>query len=357
MPTNAAPVISIDAMGGDRGPATVIAGLAKALGKAPDLRFLIHGSEATLAPLLARRAVLAQRCTVLDSPRVVEMADKPAAALRAAEGTSMWSALNSVATGAAGAAVSCGNTGALMAMAMLRLRKAPGVDRPAIAVFWPSRSPAGFNIVLDVGADLRADARVLAQYAAMGAEYARIGLDMATPRVGLLNVGAEETKGNQEMRAARDQLAASAARGDYAFCGFVEGGDLCGDKADVIVTDGFTGNIALKSAEGAAAFIGEEMRRSFNVGLFSRLAGLMALGVLGRLKRRIDPRRVNGGVFLGLGGAVVKSHGGADATGVAAAVALAARMGRSGFTERVAARVAALAAPGAGTENKGENAR
>jgi len=357
MPTNAAPVISIDAMGGDRGAATVIAGLVKALRKAPDLHFLIHGPKTTLAPLLARRAALAACCEIVDCPRVVGMADKPAAALRAADGTSMWSALESVATGAAGAAVSCGNTGALMAMAMLRLRKAPGVDRPAIAVFWPSRAPAGFNIVLDVGADLRADAHVLAQYAAMGAEYARVGLDLAAPRVGLLNVGAEETKGNHEMRAARDVVAASAARGDYDFRGFVEGGDLCGDKADVIVTDGFTGNIALKSAEGAAAFIGEEMRRSFNVGLFSRLAGLMALGVLGRLKRRIDPRRVNGGVFLGLGGAVVKSHGGSDATGVAAAVALAARMGRTGFTDRVAARVAALTAPGEAAEKRGEEAR
>jgi len=357
MPTTDAPVISVDAMGGDRGPATVIAGLVKALRKAPDLRFLLHGPEATLAPLLSRRAALAARCDIVDCARVVEMADKPGAALRAAEGTSMWSALSSVATGAAAAAVSCGNTGALMAMAMLRLRKAPGVDRPAIAVFWPSRAPAGFNIVLDVGADLRADAHVLAQYAVMGAEYARVGLDLSAPRVGLLNVGAEDTKGRPELRTARDLLAASAAQGDYAFCGFVEGGDLCGDKADVIVTDGFTGNIALKSAEGAAAFIGEEMRRSFNVGLFSRLAGLMALGVLGRLKRRIDPRRVNGGVFLGLGGAVVKSHGGADATGVAAAVALAARMGRTGFTDRVAARVAALTAPGEAAEKRGEEAR
>ncbi len=357
MTTTDAPVISVDAMGGDRGPAIVIAGVAKALLKSPDLRFILHGPEAALAPLLSKRPALAARCTVVDAPRVVEMADKPAAALRAAEGTSMLAALDSVARGDASTAVSCGNTGALMAMAMLRLRRAQGVDRPAIAVFWPSRAAAGFNIVLDVGADLRADPGVLAQYAVMGAEYARVGLDLDKPRVGLLNVGAEDTKGRPELRAARDLLAQAAGPGDYDWRGFVEGGDLCGDKADVIVTDGFTGNIALKSAEGAAAFIGEEMRRSFNVGLFSRLAGLMALGVLGRLKRRIDPRRVNGGVFLGLGGAVVKSHGGADATGVAAAVALAARMGRTGFTDRVAGRVAALAAAKAAAESKGDDTR
>jgi glycerol-3-phosphate acyltransferase PlsX len=343
MTTTDAPVISVDAMGGDHGPAVVVAGVAKALAKAPELRFVIHGPEATLAPLISRRRELAGSVELRDAPRVVEMADKPSQALRTADGTSMWSTLGSVASGEARVAVSCGNTGALMAMSMLRLRKAPGVDRPAIAVVWPSRSATGHNIVLDVGADVRGDPRALAQFALMGAEYARLSLGLSRPRLGLLNVGSEETKGRAELREALALVAGVEAVGGFELVGFVEGGDLCGDRADVIVTDGFTGNIALKSAEGAAAFIGAEMRKSFNRNLLTRLAGLIALPVFARLKRRIDPRRVNGGVFLGLGGAVVKSHGSADATGVAAAVALAARMATTGFAERVAAQAARLA--------------
>jgi glycerol-3-phosphate acyltransferase PlsX len=342
MSTTEAPVISVDAMGGDHGPAVVIAGMAKALKREPDLKFILHGPETDLAALMARRADLAAATTLRDAPRAVSMKDKPSAALRAAEGTSMWAALGSVADRGARAAVSCGNTGALMAMAMLRLRKAPGVDRPAIAVVWPSRGAAGYNIVLDVGADVRLDPRALAQFAMMGAEYARLSLGLAKPRLGLLNVGAEENKGRPELHEARALIAESAEAGGYELVGFVEGGDLCGDRADVIVTDGFTGNIALKSAEGAASFIRAELRRSFDRNLFTKLAGLIALPVFSGLKRRIDPRRVNGGVFLGLGGAVVKSHGGADATGVAAAIGLAARMARTGFAERVAAQASRL---------------
>ena len=270
------------------------------------------------------------------------MADKPSSALRSARGTSMWSTLEAVAQGRAQAAVSCGNTGALMVMAMMALRKAPGVTRPAIAVFWPSKAERGYNIVLDVGADLRAEPATLAQYAVMGSEYARIGLGVAIPRVGLLNVGAEETKGRPELHEARDEIAAAAMRGGYEWAGFVEGGDLSGDSVDVIVTDGFTGNIALKTAEGTAKFVGDQLRRAFMHSPMSWLVSLLAMGTLGRLKRRIDPRRVNGGVFLGLSGAVVKSHGGADATGVAAAIDLAARMARTGFADRVAERVASM---------------
>jgi glycerol-3-phosphate acyltransferase PlsX len=340
-----ATTIAIDAMGGDSGPAVVVAGLAKVLASFPQLRFLVFGREDALAPLLSRRPALAAACELRHAERAVAMSDKPSAALRRAEGTSMWAALGAVADGAAQAAVSCGNTGALMAMAVLRLRKAPGVDRPAIAVFWPSRNKAGHTIVLDVGADVKADPPTLAQFAVMGAEYARIGLDVAAPRVGLLNVGAEETKGRPDLHAARGLVAAAADKGGYGWAGFVEGVDLFGDRVDVIVTDGFTGNVALKAAEGAAGFVGQHMRAAFSHGLLSRLGALLAYGAFERLKKRIDPRRVNGGVFLGLRGAVVKSHGGADATGVAAAVALAARMGGTGFAEKVAARVAATAEP------------
>ncbi len=350
-----ATTIAVDAMGGDRGPSVVIAGLARALAALPSLRFLIFGPESALRPLLARRPALAAASDLRHSERVVAMGDKPSAALRRAEGTSMWATLGAVAEGAAQAAVSCGNTGALMAMATLRLRRAPGVDRPAIAVFWPARTASGHTIVLDVGADVRAEPHALAQFAVMGSEYARVALDVARPRVGLLNVGAEETKGRPEMQAARDMVIGAAVAGDYEWIGHVEGGDLFGDRADVIVTDGFTGNVALKAAEGAASFVGGHMRKAFSHGLLSRLGALLAYGAFERLKKHIDPRRVNGGVFLGLGGAVVKSHGSADATGVAAAVLLAARMGGSGFAARVADRVAAAEGPRlAGREAVGE---
>lgn len=337
--------LSIDAMGGDRGPGTVLAGLDRVLRNNPDLRFMVHGPVEKLRPLVARRPALQDAVTLVHAERVVAMSDKPSAALRTARGTSMWSALEAVEQGRAMAAVSCGNTGALMVMAMMALGKATGVQRPAIAVFWPSRNAHDFNIVLDVGAFLTADPEMLVQYAVMGSEYARVGLDIALPRVGLLNVGSEETKGKPELHEARDALAAAALRGGYEWCGFVEGGDLSGNKVDVIVTDGFTGNIALKTAEGTAAFVGDQLRKAFMQTPLSWLGSFFAMGALGRLKRRIDPRRVNGGVLVGLTGAVVKSHGGADATGVAAAVDLAARMARTGFADRVAERVGSLDQP------------
>jgi glycerol-3-phosphate acyltransferase PlsX len=238
-----------------------------------------------------------------------------------------------------------------MVMATMALGRASGVSRPAIAVFWPSRNRSGQNIVLDVGAFLTAEPETLAQYAVMGSEYARVGLDIAIPRVGLLNVGAEDNKGRSELHLARDAIAAAALRGGYEWCGFVEGGDLSGDKVDVIVTDGFTGNVALKTAEGTAKFVGDQLKHAFRETPISMLASVLAMGTLSRMKRRIDPRRVNGGVLIGLTGAVVKSHGGADATGVAAAVELAARMARTGFAHRVAERVGSMETlPGARAE-------
>ena len=336
--------VSIDAMGGDHGPAAVVSGLDQALKASADLRFVLHGPEAALRPLLARRGRLGERCEIRHAEGEVGMSVKPREAVRGARRTSMWSALDAAAKGEAQAVVSCGNTGALMLMAMQRLKAAPGVERPAIAVFWPSRLPQGYTIMLDAGAGLSADARTLTQFAAMGAAYAETAFDLKRPGVGLLNVGSEESKGDSQLRLARERLEAAAAAGGYEWRGFVEGGDLCGDGADVIVTDGFTGNVALKTAEGVASFIGEQMKASFMKGVLSRLAGLMALKAITRMRRKIDPRRANGGVFLGLNGAVVKSHGSADATGVAAAVLLAARMARSGFADSVARRVAALEA-------------
>jgi glycerol-3-phosphate acyltransferase PlsX len=252
----------------------------------------------------------------------------------------MWSAIDAVKDGEAAVCVSCGNTGALMALSMVRLRKLEGINRPAIACLWPSRNKGGFNLMLDVGADIRADETDLLQYALMGASYARNGLGIDEPRVGILNVGTEEHKGRAELKAAHDLIAASAAAGGFRFVGFVEGGDIPSSRVDVIVTDGFTGNVALKTGEGTASLIREFLGEAFKATPLSRIAALLALTSLRRLQKRIDPRRVNGGVFLGLNGTVVKSHGSADATGVAAAVALAFKLARSGFQERLAARVA-----------------
>lgn len=335
--------LSVDAMGGDRGPAAVIAGLVDAARALPDLDFLVHGDEAALTRLLAKHAALAGRCQIVPAARVVTMEDKPAQVLRAGAGSSMWSTLESLREGAATVAVSCGNTGALMALSMFRLRKLPGVNRPAIACFWPSRNKAGFNIMLDVGADVRADAEDLLQYAMMGAAYAAIALDLPRPRVGLLNVGTEEHKGRAELKEAHEKLQQSAAQSGFDYVGFIEGGDLPGRKADVIVTDGFTGNVALKTGEGSAKLIADFLGEAFRSSLLAKAGAFLALGALGRLRARIDTRRVNGGVFLGLNGTVVKSHGAADATGVSAAVRLAYRLAKSGFQARQAERLIAAA--------------
>ncbi len=336
-------VISVDAMGGDRGPAAVVAGIAQSAQKNPTLDFILHGPEQELQKLVKKKRDLDGRCVIRDAEGVVKMTDKPSQVMRNGKGTSMWSALEAVKQKEATVAVSCGNTGALMALSMIRLRKLPGINRPAIAILWPSRNPSGFNVMLDVGADIRADAQDLLQYALMGTSYARNGLDLERPRVGLLNVGTEENKGFPELKEAFNLIAANADRAQFEFVGYVEGGDIPGERCDVIVTDGFTGNIALKTGEGTAKLIGDNLKNSFSHSPLSRLAGLIALPALKRFQKKIDPRRVNGGVFLGLNGTVVKSHGSADATGVSAAVKLAFELAQAGFGDRLAARVASAA--------------
>ncbi|MCB2115602.1 MAG: phosphate acyltransferase PlsX [Rhodobacteraceae bacterium] len=344
-------VISVDAMGGDRGPAAVVGGLAESAAKNPRIEFILHGPEEELQRLVSKRSELSGRCRIRHAAGVVTMDDKPSQVMRHGAGTSMWSAIESVKEREATVAVSCGNTGALMALSMIRLRKLPGVSRPAIACLWPSRNPHGFNVMLDVGADIKADSPDLLQYALMGASYARNGLGLARPRIGLLNVGTEDHKGRAELKAAQDLIAEATEAGNFDYVGFVEGGDLPSDRVDVIVTDGFTGNIALKTGEGTAKLVGDFLREAFNANFLSKFAALLALGSLRRLQRRIDPRRVNGGVFLGLNGTIVKSHGSADATGVAAAIQLAFRLAESGFQERLAARVASAAQAGQDVPN------
>lgn len=346
-------VISVDAMGSDKGPAAIVAGCSHSAKKNKDIFFLLHGRKSELDPLVARKKNLRDRCTIVDAEGIVSMEDKPSQVMRSGKGTSMWSALESVRKGEATVCVSCGNTGALMALSVIRLRKTPGVYRPAIAVLWPSRNPQGFNVMLDAGADIRADERDLLQYALMGASYARNGLHLERPRVGLLNVGTEEFKGRAEIQAANELIAENAENARFEYVGFVEGSDLPGTKCDVIVTDGFTGNIALKTGEGTASLIRDLLREAFNYTPLSRLAALLAYTSLKRLSSRIDPRKVNGGIFLGLNGTVVKSHGSADATGVAAAIKLAFQLAQSGFNEKLAARIssATMLASEAGSEH------
>lgn len=327
-------IISVDAMGGDLGPGVIIHGLARAIRQHPDVRFMVHGDSETIRRLAARRRLL-DRCEIRHAKEMVSMASKPSQVMRHGQETSMWSAIDAVRNGDASAAVSCGNTGALMAVSMMRLRKASGIKRPAIACLWPSRNTSGFNVLLDVGAHIDADRRDLLGYAAMGAYYARSGLGVQRPRIGLLNVGTEDHKGRPEIRAAHELIGSEAQRLNFDYIGFVEGSDIPSAKADVFVTDGFTGNIVLKSVEGTASLIREFMREAFSHTPLSRIGGFFSFTSLRRLTRRIDPRRVNGGVFLGLNGTVVKSHGKADSVGVAAAVNLAVLLARSGGAENL----------------------
>jgi glycerol-3-phosphate acyltransferase PlsX len=335
--------LSIDAMGGDRGPAAIVAGVSRSVSKNDCVNFIIHGDAVELTKLVQKHKRLEGRVEIRDAQGVVSMDEKPSQAMRRTD-TSMRSAIDAVKNGEAQAIVSCGNTGALMATSMIRLRKIEGINRPAIACLWPSRNPQEFNVMLDVGADIRADARDLLQYAMMGASYARNGLGLENPRIGLLNVGTEDHKGRAELKDAQDMIAKAADIGGFRYEGFVEGGDIPGDRCDVIVTDGFTGNIALKTGEGTAKLVGDFLKEAFKATPLSRIAALLALTSLRRLQKRIDPRRVNGGVFLGLRGTVVKSHGSADATGVSAAIKLAYELAASGFSDRLAARVASVAA-------------
>lgn len=337
-------ILSIDAMGGDRGPGPVVGGLARALRKDPRLHFLLHGDRDVLSKHLKREPKLKDVAEIRHAPDRVEMAARSVEALRTGKQSSMWRALRSVADGEASVAVSSGNTGALLAMSVLILRKAPGVDRPAIAVHWPGDHPAGYTTMLDMGADINADADNLIQYAVMGTEYCRTSLGVATPRVGLLNIGTESRKGPPILHDAAVRIEELARRPEagFSYVGFVEGTHIPTGDVDVIVTDGFTGNVALKTGEATARFIRSALKRAYTHTWLSRFAYLFALTSLQRLGRRIDPRRVNGGVFLGLGGTVVKSHGDADSLGFSTALLLAARLAERNFPQRLAAQLAKL---------------
>jgi len=312
--------IALDAMGGDHGPAVVVAGAELALRRHPECEFLFFGNASLIAPLLDDRAELKCVARIVHTDIAVRMEDKPSQALRYGRWkSSMWLALDAVKKGDADMAVSAGNTGALMAMSKFNLKTLPGIERPAIAVLWPTLR--GESIVLDVGASIGADAEHLVDLAVMGAATARILFGLPRPTVGLLNIGVEEAKGLEPVREA-GRILREEGPPDLDYRGFVEGDDIGRGKVDVVVTEGFAGNIALKTAEGTARQLGEYLKWAMNSSLSARIGYLFARSAFRRLRQRMDPRRANGGVFLGLNGIVIKSHGGTDAEGFAAAIEL-----------------------------------
>src|SRR3984885_15279339 len=312
--------IALDAMGGDHGPAVVVAGAALAMARHPASEFLFFGNSSLIGPLLDAKPDLKSASRLTHTDVAVRMEDKPSQALRYGRWkSSMWLAIDAVKKGEADMAVSGGNTGALMAMSKFNLKTLPGIERPAIAALWPTLR--GESIVLDVGATIGADADHLVDLAVMGAATARILFGLPRPSVGLLNIGAEEAKGLEQVREAGRILREEGLPGlDYQ--GFVEGDDIGRGKVDVVVTEGFAGNIALKTAEGTARQLGEYLKRAMNSSWSARIGYLFARSAFQSLRERMDPRRANGGVFLGLNGIVIKSHGGADAEGFAAAIEL-----------------------------------
>ncbi|MEY4092245.1 MAG: phosphate acyltransferase PlsX [Pseudomonadota bacterium] len=310
--------LALDAMGGDHGPETVIPGAALALERHPEISFLLFGDPERIRLLLEKYPRLATVSEVRASEIFISMDEKPGQALRRGRGkSSMWQAIQAVKDGEADAAVSAGNTGALMAMATFCLRTMAGVDRPAIAAIWPTIR--GESIVLDVGATIGADSRHLVTMSLMGSAMASILFDLDTPTVGLLNIGTEDVKGLDEIREA-GRVMRELPIPSFRYDGFVEGDDIGQGTVDVVVTEGFSGNIALKTAEGTAKQIATYLRQAMGSSLMSRIGYLFARSAFAALKDRLDPRKVNGGVFLGLDGVVIKSHGGTDGVGFAAAI-------------------------------------
>ena len=337
--------IALDAMGGDHGASVVVAGAELSLARHPDAEMVFFGDQAVLDPLLAARPNMRESARVVHTDVAVRMDDKPSQALRHGRWrSSMWLAIDAVKKGNAGVAVSAGNTGALMAMAKFHLKTMAGIGRPAIAALWPTLR--GESIVLDVGATIGADAHHLVELAIMGSAMARVVFDLDRPTVGLLNIGVEEVKGIEEIRDAH-RILRQLAYDHMDYRGFVEGDDIGQGSVDVVVTEGFAGNIALKTAEGTAKQIAAYLRNAMSRTLAARLGYFFARQAFKTLRDKMDPRKVNGGVFLGLNGVVIKSHGGADAEGFAAAVDLGYDMARYDVLAKISQTIgdSALFAP------------
>ncbi len=324
-------IISIDGMGGDHAPRIVVEGLERFAQRRRDLNFLLHGNETQLAPLMAKAPTAAARTTIRHTDKMISMDAKPADAVRRGKGSSMWNAIESVKNGEAMAAVSAGNTGALMGQSMLILKKAEGVERPALAASWPTRT--GVCAMLDLGADIAATAEQLVEFAIMGQAFARVVNGVANPRVALLNIGSEELKGHESIREAARLIRGSNLQMDFR--GYIEADKIGFGEVDVVVADGFTGNVALKTAEGIAKMMSDMLKEAFKSGPLATLGALLAMPALKKFSARLDPRKVNGAVFLGLNGVVVKSHGGTDAVGFEQAISVAAGMGESHFRTEV----------------------
>lgn len=330
--------ISIDAMGGDFGPAVTVKAAAMALDKRSNLKFLLVGDECKIKDELQHFPALAEVSEILHTDKKIDSHEKPSVALRNSKGSSMRLAIEAVREGQAESVVSAGNTGALMAISKIILKPLPGISRPAIASIFPTMK--GKTVMLDLGANLTCDAEVLTQFAILGAVYARVVMGLSKPSVGLLNVGTEDQKGHEEVRQASRILGTVDFPGRYH--GFIEGNDITAGTVDVVVTDGFTGNVALKTAEGVGKMTSHFMRDAFKSSPFAILGYLLASGAMKRLKERVDPRTYNGGMFLGLNGVCVKSHGGSDEVATMNAILTAARLVENGFNQRVIAEMEQL---------------
>jgi glycerol-3-phosphate acyltransferase PlsX len=327
------PRIAVDAMGGDEGVRVMIEGAALARRRHDRFKFLLVGDEPRIKAALETHPGMAEASEILHCEDVIEGDEKPSKALRRAKTTSMGLAVDAVKRGEAGAAVSAGNTGALMAISKLALRTMPGLDRPALAALLPT---LGDNdvIMLDLGANRECDARNLVQFAIMGAAYSRIVTGISRPRTRLLNIGTEETKGTEDIQNAAEALRAATGL-EMQFEGYVEADKINRGECDVVVCDGFSGNIALKAIEGTARFVTDLLRRAFTSSIRSKVGFLVSRPATELLKHNLDPNNHNGAVFLGLNGVVVKSHGSADAKGVANAVEVAARLLEDDILNRI----------------------
>ncbi len=339
-----APRIAIDAMGGDEGLAVMLAGVALARRQWPGLTFDLVGDEAAISAALDQHPNLRAASQIIHAPEIIEGSEKAGQAIRRAKTTSMGIAIDAVKQGRAGAAVSAGNTGALMAMAKLALRTMPGIDRPALAALLPSLGDKDF-VMLDLGANTECEARNLVEFAIMGAAYSRIALGIAQPRVSLLNIGTEDQKGTDEIRDAASILRASDHL-PMAFNGFIEGDKIARGLTDVVVCDGFSGNISLKTMEGTARFVTDLLRRAFTSSIRSKFGFLISRPATELMRHHLDPDNHNGAVFLGLNGVVVKSHGSASPKGVANAVGVAAKLVDANITQRITDDLAVIKANG-----------
>ncbi len=336
----ASQTIALDAMGGDFGPDVIVAGAAAAHEKLGNARFLFFGDEGAIHTALDKFPALKQSSQVIHTDKKILSSDKPSTAIRNSKDSSMRLAIEAVKEGRADSVISAGNTGALMALSKMILKTLPGIERPAIASIFPTMEKP--TVMLDLGANLECDENVLVQFAMLGATYARVVMGVENPTVGLLNVGTEDMKGHEEVRAAAAILSSIKFHGTYH--GFVEGNDITKGTVNVVVADGFTGNIALKTAEGTGKFTAHILKDAFKSSPFAMIGYLFASGAMKRLKARLDPQKYNGGMFLGLDGVAVKSHGGSNVLGTENAILVAANLVANGFNKRVGDEIASVMA-------------